>query len=63
MAPATDCFALAMPYGEESHGSVYLSLFGRDVKAGETAVARARLVVRHGLSDEQAVQLYRAFVY
>jgi len=61
MAPAGDCFALAMPYGEESHRSVYLSLFGHDVKAGETAVARVRLVVRRGLSDEKAVQLYRAY--
>ena len=61
MAPAGDCFALAMPFGEESHRSVYLSLFGRDIKAGETAIARARLVVRRGLSDEKAVQLYREF--
>ena len=58
MAPAGDCFALAMPYGEEGHRSVYLSLFGRDLKAGETAVARARLVVRQGQSDEKALQIY-----
>jgi len=61
MAPAGDCFAVAMPYGEDPHRSVYLSLFGRDVKAGETAVARVRLVVRHGLSDEKAEQLYHEF--
>jgi hypothetical protein len=61
MAPAGDCFALAMPYGEEPHRSVYLSLFGRDVKADELAVARVRLVVRRGLSDEKAAQLYGEF--
>ena len=61
MAPAADCFALAMPYGEEPHRSVYLSLFGRDLKAGEVAVARVRLAVRHGLTDEKAVELYREF--
>jgi len=61
IAPAGDCFALAMPYGEEPHRSVYLSLFGRDVKAAETAVARVRLVVRRGLSDAKAVRLYDEF--
>ncbi len=45
MAPKEDCFAIAMPHQGEGHYSLYLSLFGRDLKAGENAVARTRLVV------------------
>lgn len=48
MAPGTDCFAVAMPHQAEAHYSVYLSLFGREVRAGEVAQARARLVVAVG---------------
>jgi hypothetical protein len=44
-ASAQDCFAVAMPHQTESHYSVYLSLFGRDLPAGEVARARAWLVV------------------
>ncbi|MCX5670015.1 MAG: hypothetical protein NTU94_01665 [Planctomycetota bacterium] len=62
MAPAEDCFAVSMPYGEEGHRSVYLALFGRDLKAGETASARARLVIGREISDPQAIALYRAYV-
>jgi len=61
MTPPDDCFAISMPYGEEGHRSVYLSLFGRDVKAGESATARARLVFRRELSDQQAVELYENY--
>ena len=61
MAPAKDCFAIATPFGEEGHRSVYLSLLGRDVKAGETAAARARLVIGRGISDQQAIELYQAY--
>jgi len=62
MAPAQDCFAVMTPYGEEHHRSVYLSLFGRDLKAGETATARARLVIGRQITDDQAVALYQAYV-
>jgi hypothetical protein len=58
MAPADDCFAVSMPYGEEGHRSVYLSLFGRDLKAGQPASARARLVIGPAISDPDAVRLY-----
>jgi len=61
MAPARDCFAVSTPYGEEGHRSVYLSLFGRDLKAGETASARARLVIGKAISDRQAIELYEAY--
>lgn len=62
MAPAQDCFAVSTPFGEEGHRSVYLSLFGRDLKAGEAASARARLVIGRQISDQQAIALYQAFV-
>jgi len=61
MAPASDCFAILMPYGEEGHRSVYFSLIGRDLKAGESATAQARLVIRREITDEQAVAMYRAY--
>jgi hypothetical protein len=61
MSPAEDCFAISMPFGEDPHRAVYLSLFGRDLPAGQTASARARLVVAHDLSDQQAIDLYRSY--
>jgi hypothetical protein len=45
MAPSEDCFAIATPHQTEGHYSLYLSLFGRNLKAGEPASARARLLV------------------
>lgn len=68
MAPPEDCFAVATPYnktppdGVAGHSSLYLSLFGRDLAAGETARARSRLVVRENLSDAQAIELYQQYV-
>jgi hypothetical protein len=62
MAPAGDCFAVSTPYGQDDHRSLYLSLLGRDLKAGHTASARARLVIAKTISDQQAVDLYRAYV-
>ena len=61
MAPPDECFAVSMPYGEESHRSVYLSLFGRDVGAGQTATARARLVIARNITDQQAIEIYRSY--
>jgi len=62
MAPPDDCFAIATPYGEEGHRSIYFSLLGRDLKAGQTATARSRLVIGRNISDEQAVAIYEAYV-
>jgi len=67
MSPPEDCFAVATPYnrtppdGVAGHQSIYLSLFGRDVKAGETARAHSRLVVGR-LSDQQAVEQYETYL-
>jgi hypothetical protein len=60
MAPAAECFAVAMPFQTEGHYSVYLSLFGRDVKAGETARARARLQIRGEFSPAKILESQQA---
>ena len=52
MAPPEDCFAVATPRSDEGHRSLYLSLCGKDVKAGQTAAARSRLVIRPAVSFE-----------
>jgi len=62
MAPPEDCFAVSTPYSGEGHRSLYLSLFGRDFKPGETATARSRLVVRPKVSDEDAVKVYQEYL-
>jgi hypothetical protein len=62
MAPPTDCFAVLMPFGEEGHRSLYLSLFGRDFKRGESATARSRLVVGHAISDAEAIRMYEKYL-
>jgi hypothetical protein len=56
MSPAQDCFAVLTPFEAEGHRSMYLSLFGKDLQAGETARARARLVIASKLSDAQIVR-------
>ena len=59
-ASSRDCFAIAAPHQTEGHYSLYLSLFGRDLKAGETARARAWLEVGTGLSDEHILKAGQA---
>jgi hypothetical protein len=62
MARPEDCFAIAMPYETEGHFSVYLSLFGRDLAAGETARARARMQLLDAPSDDAVEDAYRSFL-
>ena len=38
-----------------------LSLFGHDIPAGQTATARARLVVTDKISDEEIMGLYEVY--
>ena len=56
MSPPNDCFAVCTPQQTEGHYSMYLSLFGRDLISGETARARARLIIDSNLSDAQIIQ-------
>jgi hypothetical protein len=68
MSPPKDCFAVAMPYNKippdnvAAHGSVYLSLFGRDVPAGQTASAHCRMIIAKDLSDEAILERYRRYI-
>jgi len=62
MSRPDDCFAVSMPSGEDSHRSIYLSLFGRDLKEGEEASAGARLVIGKDISDDRALELYREYL-
>jgi hypothetical protein len=62
MAPPEDCFAIATPYDGETHYSLYLSLFGRDIKVDETAKARTRFVITPAASEEQVLTLYRQYM-
>jgi hypothetical protein len=39
-----------------------LSLFGKDLAAGQTARAHARLVMERNLSDQRAVELDQAYL-
>jgi hypothetical protein len=43
--------------GVASHYSTYLSLFGGDLKAGQTTAARVRLVIDRGITEQRAVEL------
>jgi hypothetical protein len=68
MARPQDCFAVLMPYtltppdGVAGHRSIYLSLFGGDLKAGQTARALMRMVVDRGITDQKALDLYNAYI-
>ena len=62
MAPPDDCFAIATPYEGEGHYSTYFSLFGRDIKAGQTARARLRLIVTNKTSEREIIDLYRKYM-
>ncbi|MCL5281533.1 MAG: hypothetical protein M1376_16670 [Planctomycetes bacterium] len=61
MSPPEDCFAVATPYEGEGHYSLYFSRFGLDLKTGQTARSRTRLVIAPGVSDEQAIALYQQY--
>ncbi len=62
MAPGEDCFALSTPYEGEGHFSLYLSLFGRHVKAGQTAAARSRLVIAESPTEQQILRWYKEYM-
>jgi hypothetical protein len=62
MAPPEDCFAISTPYEGEGHYSMYFSLFGCDIKAGQTARARLRLVVTDVSSNREILNLYQKYI-
>ena len=68
MSPPADCFAMSLPYNKQpadgvaGHRAIYLSLFGRDLAAGQTAKAHCRLIVAKDLSDEAILQRYQQYL-
>lgn len=61
MSPSRDCFAVLTPHEEETHYSSYFSLFGRDVRKGETARARARLAVLEAAEEQRMRELHEGY--
>jgi hypothetical protein len=67
MSRPEDCFAIDVSYnmdppdGIAGHSSVYMSLFGRDLAAGESAHAHVRLVVERDITNQRAVELYEQY--
>jgi hypothetical protein len=62
MAPPEDCFAILTPFEGEGHYSMYLSLFGRDLAAGQSGRARARLVLAEKPSEADMLKLYQEYL-
>jgi hypothetical protein len=62
MTRRDDCFGILTPYGKESHISNYMSLFGHDIEAGETASARSRLVVLPEPTEVEILGVADAFL-
>jgi len=67
MCRPDDCFAVASPWNPTTpeaggYRSLYLSLFGQDLKAGRTAMARCRLIISRTLSDDTVIRRYQQYV-
>ena len=62
MSPPSDCFGVLTPFEAEGHRSMYLCLLGKDLKAGETARARARLVIGTNLANDTVDKLYADYL-
>lgn len=67
MCPPDECFALSSPWNPATpegggYRSLYLSLFGRDLKAAQESRARCRVVIGRGITDQRAAELYEAYV-
>jgi hypothetical protein len=58
MGDSQECFAICTPYETEAHYSTYLSLFGRDLRAGEQATARTRLIFLARPDEQELVAAY-----
>jgi hypothetical protein len=41
---------------------MYFSLFGHDIKAGQTSRARLRLAVTSAASEQQILELYKKYM-
>lgn len=62
MSPPQDCFAISTPHQTEGHFSLYLSLFGRTIREGESARAHTRLWIARDPSDRQILDSYQTYL-
>ena len=62
MSPPSDCFGVLTPFQAEGHRSMYFSLFGKDLRAGETARARTRLMIVSNQPDAEIVRSYETYL-
>ena len=62
MSTPQDCFAVLMPHHEDKHYSLYCSLFGYDITAGQSATSKCRVVIGRNLSEKEMVKAYKEFV-
>jgi hypothetical protein len=60
MARAQDCFAVMAPQDGDAHFSMYFSLFGRTIKAGEKASTTTRLLIGK-MDDAELLRQYGRF--
>ncbi len=61
MSRPQDCFAVSTPCSNEAHYSLYFSLFGKSLAAGDTVRAHTRMIVGP-LDDAQMVARYEEFL-
>ncbi|MCZ2157209.1 MAG: hypothetical protein LC114_25500 [Bryobacterales bacterium] len=62
MARKQDCFAISTPYDADSHYALYLSLFGQDLKANQSARTAVRLAILPDADEEKISAAYSAFL-
>lgn len=55
-SPPSDCFALATPHQTEGHYSLYMSLFGSDLKAGQETKAVTHMFVTTAVSENELME-------
>lgn len=62
MSPPDSCFAIGMTQQDSDSGAFYQSLFGKDVKQGQTLTAHVRMVFGKNITDGQAIQRYQEYL-
>jgi len=60
MGDPRGCFAICTPHETEAHYSTYLSLFGRDIRAGERVTVAARMIFLNRPGEPELVAAYGA---
>jgi len=67
MSVPDDCFAMSSPWNPATptgggYRSLYQSLYGQDLKAGQPARVHMRLVIERNPSDAKALELYNEYL-